>query len=123
MNSKVLLVTNNLNLEGAPTMLLRIANILLKNGYSVSYLSFRDGYYKETITKLNIPLKIIEEDLNNLQSDLDDFFNEFDLIICNTVVTCKIVSRFNNTKPIIWYIRENLSIKGFSKVIFDLETT
>lgn len=104
-------------------MLLRIANILLKNGYSVSYLSFRDGYYKETITKLNIPLKIIEEDFNNLQSDLDDFFNEFDLIICNTVVTCKIVSRFNNTRPIIWYIRENLSIKGFAKVIYDLETT
>ena len=43
MANKILLISHNFNIEGAPISLLNAAIILKNNGYSVECVSFEDG--------------------------------------------------------------------------------
>lgn len=115
MNKKILLVFHNLNVEGAPTMLVKAARILVEAGCSIEVLSMEDGAYKEELEQIAIDLKIWKSASLSIV-ELDAYIRQFDLIIANTVVTYQLVARYNNTVPIMWYVHEGKTIKNlFSK--------
>lgn len=116
MNKKILLIFHNLNIEGAPTMLINVAKILVKAGYSVEALSLEEGVYEEKLKQLNIPIRILESNISDIE--LDRYIKRFNLVIANTVITFSVIARYNNTIPIMWYIHEGKTIKNiFAKNI------
>ena len=121
ISKRIVLVSHNLNLEGAPTMLTRIATILKDAGYDIFFISMEGGYYEDKLKSLEIPYEIISNDFNVASRELDKYFLNCDLVICNTVVTSKIISRYNNIIPIVWYIRENIVIEEYTHFISDLK--
>lgn len=123
MTKRILLFFHNLNIEGAPTMLINGAKILVEAGYSVEALSLKAGAYETELKQLNIPIIILEDGKNILDGELDDYIKQFNLIIANTVMTFSMIARYNNTIPIMWYIHEGKIIKNiFSKDIPILDT-
>ena len=122
MSKRILLLFHNLNVEGAPTMLVKAAGILINSGKFVEAMSLSDGIYKKELNKLGIPLKVIEAS-DYFTDEFDDYIKQFDLIIINTVVTYQFVARYNNTVPIMWYIHEGKTIQTFfAKNIRDLNS-
>lgn len=112
MANKILLIFHNLNIEGAPTMLMQVARILSESEYSIEALAFGEGIYEKELSQRNIPLKIISTNEGRLSDILDNYINKFNLVIANTVVTFPIIARYNNTIPIMWYIHEGKTIKN-----------
>lgn len=111
MRKKILLIFHNLNIEGAPTMLINAAKVLVGAGYSVSAVSLVDGVYRKELDRLNIPIEIWDSQMVNIKTD--KYIMQFNLIIANTVMAFSVVERYNNTVPIMWYIHEGKSIKNF----------
>lgn len=118
MTKKVLLFFHNLNIEGAPTMLVNAAQILIESGYTVEALSLEHGAYEAELKQLNIPTRILKSSVVISDVKFDQYIKRFDLIIANTVMTFSLIARYNNTLPIMWYIHEGKIIKSiFSKDI------
>ena len=110
-DKKILLISHNLNIEGAPISLLLIGSILIKNGFSVDVLSLREGQLKENYLSLGIQVF-------NISDKFD--YNEYDLIIANTVLTYKYINLLKDKVPSIWFIRESKNIMDFEKIYPDL---
>ena len=64
MKKRVLLVSHNLNFEGAPRMLLILAKTLKKAGYDLELLSFYDGPLRTNFEKLRIKVSVSEDDVD-----------------------------------------------------------
>ena len=60
VSKKLLLVTNNLNLEGAPLFFFNLAKGLKENGHSVEILSSLDGPLKSYFLKKDISVSILD---------------------------------------------------------------
>lgn len=122
MAKRILLFSHNLNMEGAPTMLINVARILAETGYSVETLSLKGGVYETELKQMDIPIRILEDDVKVLEGEMDSYIRQFNLIIANTVMTFSMIARYNNTVPVMWYIHEGKIIKSiFSKDIADLD--
>ena len=123
MAKRILLFFHNLNIEGAPTMLINAAKILAEAGYSVEALSLKDGVYEAELKQMDIPIKILENGINISDGEIDSYIRQFNLVVANTVMTFSLIARYNNTIPIMWYIHEGKIIKSiFSKDIAILNT-
>ena len=123
MEKKILLFFHNLNIEGAPTMLIQAAEILVESGYFVEALSLKNGAYTEKLQQLEIPLQIVEADECFTDSAMDDYIKKFNLVISNTIMTYSLITRYDNTIPIMWYIHEGKIIKDiFAKSIPEINT-
>lgn len=118
MKKSILLFSHNLNIEGAPTMLVEAAKILKENGYSVELLSMKDGPYREKLEQWGISVKFLEKDLDSstVKQNESKYLKGFDLIIANTILAFPLIAEYNNTIPIMWYLHEGKTIqKLFSK--------
>lgn len=90
---KILLITNSLNLEGAPIVQLHVAKYLLSKGYSFGVISPSDGPLKEEYEKENIPVMIYTDCYDTsdnyegiIQSAAKNIINDkYDLIFANTL--------------------------------------
>lgn len=102
MQKKILLITHNLNIEGAPISLFLIAKLLIKNNFCVEILSLIDGPLKEEYTKQGINTYLANKEPNFLQ---------YDLVIVNTVVPFNYIKKLKDKIPTIWLIRESKNIK------------
>ena len=118
MKKRILLLSHNLNIEGAPTMLVGAAKILEENGYSVELLSMQDGPYRKTLERWGISVKLLVKDLDisKVRRNENKYIQQFDLIIANTILGFPLIAEYNNTVPIMWYLHEGKTIqKLFSK--------
>ena len=70
--NKYLLVFHNLNIEGAPTMLVKTAKILVDSEKVVEAISLSDGVYKNELDKLGVPVKVIKT-TNLLSNEFDEY--------------------------------------------------
>lgn len=121
MANKILLISHNFNIEGAPISLLNAAIILKNNGYSVECVSFEDGPLRKKLRRYNINAEVISDDA----IDDEEFFKQYDLLIVNTVLGYKIVQKYDGIIPTIWYIHESKmvtdnfipNIKGIDTVL------
>jgi len=134
-DKKILLITHNLNHEGASRLLFNLARGLRDKGYHIMVLSPNDGplkydYYNEDIDV------IIEPFFFSNPQNATEFFEQFDLVYVNTMLNYVFIKFVKNAGiPIIWcimeserqeYIRKGVNESHFQladKVVFDSDAT
>ncbi|MBC6451836.1 MAG: glycosyltransferase [Hormoscilla sp. SP5CHS1] len=123
-NLNILLITHNLNLEGAPLMAYAFAKYFATVGdFQVTVISLEDGPLRWDYESLNIPVKIIPDNLKVIDPDLKQYrqrlknlgesldITQFDLVISNTIVSfwgIELAHLFG--LPSIWHIHESSNI-------------
>lgn len=102
---RILLLTHELSMTGAPVVLISAMKVLQEAGYEQVVLSPRDGVLRENILNENIPL-LIDEDIDTSPRWLS-YAKEFDLIIVNTVVPFPCIEQLENLSvPVLWWIHD-----------------
>lgn len=127
---KVLVITHNLNLEGAPLVVYYYARYFAKVGnYAVTVLSPADGILRQKYEKLGISVQLIDSPLPREEETESSYYqrlqslgqligiSDYDIVVCNTLVTCwgvKLAQLFR--LPAIWHVHESTGIEAsFSK--------
>jgi glycosyltransferase involved in cell wall biosynthesis len=124
---RVLLLTHNLNLEGAPLFLLEYATWLVRNaGFTVELLSCEEGPLRRNYEELGIRVTLIDRHrlynvqtraqfnarVDELRGALD--LSRTDLVVCNTLMNFWGVHLARRAgKPSLFYIHESSSIHRF----------
>jgi GT2 family glycosyltransferase/glycosyltransferase involved in cell wall biosynthesis len=123
---KVLMISHNLNLEGAPRVLFDQANYFKSRGYIVRIASRQDGPLRENIERAGMSVEIVEgvmpragedaaaysERLRTIGTGLN--LESYDLIICNTLPSFwgVVLAKLFNL-PVIWHVHESSTIEQF----------
>lgn len=129
---KILIITHNLNLEGAPLIIYNHARYLAQEGRcEVSVISPQDGVLRHEYEHLNIPVKIVPQTFPSMTESIDQFrsrlkqlgdslnIETFDLVVCNTVISFWGVELAKIFKlPAIWHIHESQSIDSIINNFF-----
>jgi glycosyltransferase involved in cell wall biosynthesis/GT2 family glycosyltransferase len=124
---KVLMVSHNLNLEGAPKVLFDHAAYFTKvGGYDVTVVSRQDGPLRRGIEENGMLLEIVEgvmpmggEDAPAYKDRLRKTghglkVESFDLIVCNTLASVwGVVLGELFDLPVIWHVHESTTIDHF----------
>ena len=111
---KILLVSHEFSVTGAPFVLLWITKFLKNNGHDISVWSLRDGPLKDDFIKSGVNPLIIQDDKRSIFKLYQEQNIHYDLIICNTVCTYKCVDVLQRFKtPVIWYIHETKFLDDF----------
>ena len=119
---KVMFVSHNLNLEGAPKVLVDRAAHFVAAGYAAVVLSPNDGPLRSDFEKLGIPViitappspekELYQEQLLSLGNSAA--LKSFDLVICNTLLCfwgVDLARLFD--QPVIWNIHESAPVDRF----------
>lgn len=107
---KILLVSHDLALTGAPIVLYNMAVVLSGYGYDVVvYSDKREALLYDFIEK-GISVTIFEDyDFN--RKEIEFYFSGFDLIIVNTVTLHRLVMNLKQLRiPIVWWLHEEDNI-------------
>ena len=96
----ILLFIHELTYTGSPFSTLRLARALMESGYHIEVWSYREGSFRSEYDQAGINVKVIPE--NSLRSkDVLHKIKKFDLVICNTLFTRKVVEMAENIVPTI----------------------
>lgn len=114
------MISHNLSLTGAPRALLNMAIELKKSGDIPVIGAFTGGPMEAEIQDLGIPLMFINPmDMNRQfkSEKLVSFFNVFDYIVFNTVVTLELAQKIVHTNPtkISWIHESEFEFEKASK--------
>ncbi len=124
---RVLLLTHNLNLEGAPLFLLEYATHLVREaGFTLEVLASQDGPLRTAYEALGAHITLIDATPLYAASDEDEFhsrvsdlalqldWERIDLVVCNTLVSFWGVHLARCAGlPSVFYIHESTSIFRF----------
>jgi O-antigen biosynthesis protein len=124
---RLLLLTHNLNLEGAPLFLLEYATWMVRNaGFSLEVLSAQDGPLRGAYETLGARLTIAETDVLFASPDEEIFdgrlldlahqvdWDRVDLVVCNTLMSFwGVLMARRAHKPSLFYIHESTSVFRF----------
>ncbi|MEB3182506.1 MAG: glycosyltransferase, partial [Nostocaceae cyanobacterium] len=121
---KILCISHNLNLEGAPLVIYNYARYFATEaGCDVYLISAEDGTLRQEYEQLNIPVEIFQETLPTREESAEQFrsrlqklgdnikLKSFDLVICNTLLSfwgIELANLFN--LPTIWHIHESQTV-------------
>lgn len=113
---KILLISHELSVTGAPLSLKGIANIL-EEVYDLTIWSLKDGPLKQVFEHdLNITPIIIDKTTNTNIDQLYSRISKFDFVIVNTIVCYEYANICEKLKiPYIWIIRESKEILDYMK--------
>lgn len=102
---KVLIISHELSLTGAPVAIRYLAQDLKDEGLCPVILSPRNGILAEQIAADGIPIIVLP---TLLTSDvIREFAELFDLVIANTIVTAPVIQNMNGLNtPVLWWIHE-----------------
>lgn len=102
---RVLFVSHEAHLTGAPIALLRFAEDIKKRGMAPVFITPSDGKLKKKLLDAGIPVIIYSELYgSDLISRAASCFN---LIVVNTIVGGPLISRLGNSAtPVLWWIHE-----------------
>ncbi|MBW4475837.1 MAG: glycosyltransferase [Tolypothrix brevis GSE-NOS-MK-07-07A] len=122
--AKILFITHNLNLEGAPLIVYNYARYFAtKGGCEICVISSMDGVLRQEYENLNIQVRIFQETLPLQQESLEKYrqrlqefgddlnLNSYNLVVCNTLLSfwgIELAKLFN--LPTIWHIHESQSL-------------
>jgi len=131
---RLLLLTHNLNLEGAPLFLVEYATYMARNaGFGVEVLTSKDGPLRSTLEELGAHITVIDsaplyaspdedifhERLEILTHSLD--WDRIDLVVCNTLVSFWGVQMAKRAgKPSLFYIHESTTVFRFFETKLEL---
>lgn len=132
---RLLLLSHNLNLEGAPLFLLEYATWMVRTaGFEIEVLAGMDGPLRAAYEQLGARIVIanagmlyasptedvFHERLAELSSHIDDW-DRIDLVVCNTLVSFWGVHLARRAgKPSLFYIHESTSVFRFFEPMFAL---
>lgn len=121
---KILLITHNLNFEGAPMVQFHVARKLQDYGYEFTVFSSVDGLLRKEYEKLGIPVicddinalrltNTFERFLEILQTKAKQYeFNKYDLIYANTTESFWGVKLSELCHmPVVWSIHESIDYR------------
>jgi O-antigen biosynthesis protein len=131
----LLLLTHNLNLEGAPLFLLEYATHMVRQaGFSVEVITAQDGPLRTKYEALGAHITLIDAGPIYASADEEIFhsrvadiahtldWNKIDLVVCNTLMSFWGVHLARSAaKPSLLYIHESTSIFRFFEEKFRLE--
>jgi len=102
---KVLVLSHELNLTGAPVAILRLTEILKENGYLPVVVSPHNGVLAHNFKASYIPVLLCPQ---LYTSDMiRHFAGLFDIIIANTIVSAPAVTAlYGFSKPVVWWVHE-----------------
>ena len=106
---KVLLVSHELDLTGAPIVLLNYANSLIRNGDLPIIVSPNPGKLSNSVVENGIPV-IVFDGIYSTEF-VQKFAPLFDIVIVNTIIGSPVVNMlaYTNT-PVLWWIHEAADI-------------
>lgn len=117
---RLLLVTHNLNLEGAPLLFAEYAAHLVQTGARVTVLAGQEGPLREHFIRAGATVRVLDADpaaaanpdelhaaLNRLSLTLD--WDDIDLVVANTVMSFwgVLLARHHAGRPALFYIHES----------------
>lgn len=123
VNLKVLLITHNLNFEGAPLVQYNVAQDLSKRGFKFSVLSLEDGPLSKRYKEIGIDIHIIGvanfSCIQECDMYCENVYNivrngNYDIIYANTIINYWAVKVAEKLKVgVIWSIHESTTIEAF----------
>lgn len=107
---RILLISHDLSLTGAPLVLFNMSKYLIELGFSVDVITYNGGNSYELFDKyaeIGIVPVFIDNDEEKIKVFCTKNAGNYDLIICNTVVTYKFaeIARRLNAR-VVWYVHE-----------------
>jgi glycosyltransferase involved in cell wall biosynthesis/GT2 family glycosyltransferase len=111
-SSRLLLVSHDLSLSGAPMMLAHAARWCRDHGIFVVVLSPRDGPLGEELKAAGVPL-VVDPSLGSEQAAFGRFARGFDCVVVNTIRGEEIVrATLSEHLPVVWWLHEPASVGG-----------
>lgn len=111
---KILCITPELIYTGAPRSLLRICKVACSLDYEPVVWSAKPGPFINEFEANHIKVQIVPE--SDLQKkNVTDSLKDFEMAICNTIVTDKYAKLLSYHLPVVWYIREATNIMDFCR--------
>jgi glycosyltransferase involved in cell wall biosynthesis len=116
----ILFFSHEMKRTGAPIVLLELAKVLIKKGYSIVVFSLEEGDLIKDFIELNIPVVVSKKLKDNQlvkkidkkeKFYLDDIISDFNFSIFNTLTLFNYIKRYDNTNnKILWWIHEGTTI-------------
>ena len=104
-NRTILLMSHNLDLNGASMALFYMAKILKYMHYNVVFASWNDGELREYLDRENIPV-IVDCNLEIKSAKDISWIHNFEKIICNTVNFYQFLSERCVSQKFIWWLHD-----------------
>lgn len=101
----ILLMSHNLDLNGATLALYYAGKCLKNNGYEVIFVSWNDGELKHLLYKDKIPV-IIDSNLELCTSRESLWTERFDKVVCNTLNYYYFLSDRKSDGKYIWWLHD-----------------
>jgi len=131
---RLLLITHNLNFEGAPLFLLEYATYMVREaGFTLQVLTAQEGPLRTAYEELGATIRVVDSQQLYAAADEPMFhqrlgdiartvdWDRVDLVVCNTVVSFWGVHLARLAgKASLFYIHESTSIFRFFAKMFDL---
>ena len=109
-DKKILLVTHDFSLTGAPLMLYYAAKILKEKGYGVTVYSKSDGPLKHDYLSNGISVSVFS-DYNFSDYEIRQYFLGYHMILANTVVLLELVGKIQKAEtPVMWWLHEEHNV-------------
>ena len=104
---RVLLVSHELTVTGAPNSLLRQAKYFLSAGCRVDVWTMAGGELRRSYEDAGLKPELVENDRRAIEAKWSACGVRYDLVVCNTICTYKFVDVLRRRGvPVAWFIRE-----------------
>ena len=103
---QALLLSHDLTLGGPAIALFHVAEILIKNGYSVVFASMLDGPLRETLQERHIPV-VVDVNLQWKTMNEVSWIKNFQLVFCNTIGYFMFLTNRDQTIPAVWWLHDS----------------
>ena len=104
---RVLLVSHELTVTGAPNSLLRQARYFLGAGCKVDVWTLAGGDLQARYEEAGLKPELVANDRRAIEAKWAECPRRYDLVICNTICTYKVVDVLRRRRvPVVWFIRE-----------------
>lgn len=105
LSDTIVLMSHNLDLNGASLALFYGAQVLKSNGYSVLFVSWTDGPLRAHIRERNIPL-IIDVNMQIKTQTQREWLRSCRMMICNTINYSHFLSERDETVRVLWWLHD-----------------
>ena len=106
--SRILLVSHELSVTGAPNSLLRHARYMRDAGHDVTVWTYRDGPLRARYEESGFVPQLVEDSRGAVVAAANAE-RPFDFILCNTVRTYRAADVLQRRRtPCVWFVRETL---------------
>ena len=119
----ILFISPEMIYAGAPRSLLRMCKVAKNLGYRINVLTERDGDFSREYSAQGIQIQVVSPNKMKETAFLKEIMDQYDFVICNTIMTYKYVKLLHNIIPVLWYIREAANLSDFAKRIPEILAT